>query len=137
MIKNKVKKMDKESKLHNDLIFVVAICLIAGIFFGINFYKSQTDAKVVVISVNGQEYKTLSLDTDKSITIEGEDGAYNVVTIQDGEVFMEDASCPDHVCQNMGHISMVGAPITCLPNKVVVTIKGSDSDEEKIDSVVR
>lgn len=135
MIKNKEKRMDKKFKLHNEVLFIVAICLIAMIFFGINSYKNRVDGKVVVISVNGKEYKTLSLDTDQTITIEGADGAFNTITIENGEVFMSEASCPDQICKNMGHVHAVWVPITCLPNKVVVTIQGHDEDE--IDSVVR
>ena len=37
--------------------------------------------------------------------IEGENGAYNLLEIREGEVGIVDASCPDKLCENMGFIS--------------------------------
>ena len=42
---------------------------------------------------------------------------------------MIDATCPDHICVNQKEISKTGETIVCLPNKVIVEIKGADSSE--------
>ena len=58
----------------------------------------------------------------------GENGEENVVRVEHGRVCMESASCPDQVCVNQGYISDSALPIVCLPNKVIVTIEGGESD---------
>ena len=39
---------------------------------------------------------------------------------------MDDANCPDKLCVKQGKISKDGETITCLPNKVTVTVYGED-----------
>ncbi|KIR02056.1 hypothetical protein P261_00870 [Lachnospiraceae bacterium TWA4] len=134
MFKNKNNEIHNKNKLHNERIFILIVCVIAAIFFGVNWYRGQAIDGEVVITVDGQEYRRLSLKQNETIVIEGVNKGTNTVTIEDGKVFMEDASCPDHVCMKMGKVSTVGAPITCLPNKVVVVIQKS---QDKIDAVVQ
>ena len=135
MSENKEKRINKNFKFKNELIFVGIIFLIAAIFFGINFCENRKNGKFVEITVNGEVYQRIPLNEDKTIQVETEEDNFNEVTIEDGKVYMSDSSCKDHLCENMGHVSIVGVPITCLPNKVVVTIKGED--DKQIDSVVR
>ncbi len=135
MSENKEKRINKNFKFKNELIFVGIIFLIAAIFFGINFRENRKNGKFVEITVNGEVYQRIPLNEDKTIQVETEEDNFNEVTIEDGKVYMSDSSCKDHLCENMGYVSIVGVPITCLPNKVVVTIKGED--DKQIDSVVR
>ena len=61
---------------------------------------------------------------DKSINVNATfDTGTNVVIIQDGIVYMKDATCKNQICVNTGKISKKGEMIVCLPNKVTVKIK--------------
>lgn len=135
MNENKEKRLNKNFKFKNELIFVGIILVIAAIFFGINFHESRKSGNFVEITVNGEVYQRIPLNENKTIQVDTEGENFNEVTIEGGKVYMSDSSCKDHLCENMGRISVVGVPITCLPNKVVVTIKGED--DKQIDSVVR
>ena len=66
--------------------------------------------------------------------VNGEDGAYNTVLVQQGHVRMMEASCPDQVCVNQGWISDSTLPIVCLPNKVIIEIVG---EEGQLDAVTK
>ena len=47
-----------------------------------------------------------------------------VLLIENGTARMTEASCPDHVCIDMGVIRYTGQSIVCLPNRLVVTVRG-------------
>lgn len=66
--------------------------------------------------------------------VNGENGAYNTVLVQQGHVRMMEASCPDQVCVNQGWISDSTLPIVCLPNKVIIEIVG---EEGQLDAVTK
>ena len=66
--------------------------------------------------------------------VNGENGAYNTVLVQQGHVRMLEASCPDQVCVNQGWISDSTLPIVCLPNKVIIEIVG---EEGQLDAVTK
>ena len=67
----------------------------------------------------------LSADTELEI---GEGEKRNLLVISDGEARISEASCPDHVCVKRGRVSFDGQSIVCLPNKVVVSIVGGETD---------
>ena len=52
------------------------------------------------------------------------------------EAFLKEASCPDHLCINMGRIRKTGQSIICLPNKVTVEIRGKKESDDGIDAIV-
>lgn len=82
----------------------------------------------VCIYVDSKEYKTVSLNENITINIETEYGK-NTVTVRDGKVFIDEADCPDKLCQN-GKISKAGQSIVCLPNRVSVLIEGKAKEKE-------
>ena len=51
------------------------------------------------------------------------------ITVQDGQVFVSGASCPDKLCMAQGHKSHGGETIVCLPNKLVVSVVGGDGGQ--------
>lgn len=81
----------------------------------------------VIISVNGEVYREVSLDENLVIPIETEYGK-NTVVIEKGEVFVTDADCPDGLCEK-GGISKNGESIVCLPNRLSVTVEGKNKEE--------
>lgn len=120
----------------------VVIGLIIGVLFmfsaAVIWYQYQTaeEGMYARIYQNGELIKTLSL-TEKepyTVTIEGENGAYNTLEIREGAVGIVDASCPDKLCKNMGFQSQPLLPITCLPNHLVIQISGEEASIE-IDGI--
>jgi hypothetical protein len=117
----------------NDIILIIAILVVAfGTIVFFNLTKSEGDK--VVITIDGKPYKTLDLNTDTTLNIEGEDGEYNLLVIENGVASMKDASCPDLICVHQSDIHFDNETIVCLPNKVVVEIESSESNE--IDGIV-
>ena len=87
----------------------------------------------VIISVDGEVYKKISLTENSEIPVESKFGK-NTVIIKDGEVFVTDTNCPNKLCQK-DKISKGGESIVCLPNRLSITIEGKNKDE-KIDVII-
>lgn len=114
-----------------DLYLIISVMLFSVIaFFCIWFF--QKDGTQVVITVKGQVYETVSLFEDREIEVKTDQGM-NVVIIQDGQVSMKEATCPDQICVKHSKITKTGETIVCLPHQVVIEI--IDDQQKEIDSV--
>lgn len=122
-----------------DKILIISVVIISLLSLG--FIKNNNAGykqKYISIQVNGEEYKKIIFDKKiigKTIPIETEFG-YNLIEIGDGEVWVVEASCPDELDVKQGRISKSGEIIVCLPNKLVIEIKGTDEIGE-IDYIGR
>ncbi|MCD7945362.1 MAG: NusG domain II-containing protein [Clostridiales bacterium] len=105
---------------------LIAVGLALTAFVLLSRMGGQSDDLTVVIRQDGQVVASLPLDEDTVYTVQGEDDAVNRVVIEDGVVFMEEASCPDRLCVKQGKIRYAGDSLICLPNRVVVEITGRD-----------
>lgn len=107
------------------IILVITVLLVAGIF-AFYLYRQQQGA-VVLVKINGEVVEELPLDEDTVYEITQDGRVSNVVHIEDSQVWITDADCPDKLCENMGKVSKDGQTLVCLPNKVIVQIEGGES----------
>ena len=118
-------------KKKNDII-LIGVLLAVALVMGIGYWMLQgaaTDNPVAVVTIDGEEYGRFPLDKDCQERITLANGAYNILTIQDGVADMTEASCPDKICVNHRDISKRGESITCLPNKVIIEIRNGESSD--------
>ncbi len=126
--------MTKGDKILIVLVFVLALA-------SLGFIKRQAlsnDSKYVSIQVNGKEIKKIIYDKSiigKTIAIETEYG-YNLIEIGDEEVRVIEASCPDKIDVKQGYITNIGETIVCLPNRLVVEIKGREKNNH-VDIIIQ
>ncbi len=116
------------------IIFIVIISLIS-LFYVKNSVFNYKE-KYVSIQVDGRETKKIIFDKNiigKTIPIETEYG-YNLIEIGDEKVRVIEADCPDKLDVKQGYISKTGEVIVCLPNRLVIEIKGID-DERDVDYI--
>ena len=122
-----------------DKILIISVIIISLLSLGfIRNNNAGYKQKYISVQVNGQEYKKIIFDKKvigKTIPIETEFG-YNLIEVGDGEVWVIEASCPDELDIKQGKISNSGEIIVCLPNRLVVEIKGTDETGE-IDYIGR
>lgn len=110
------------------IVFVVILSMMSLIF--IKNQGLSKDDKYVSVQINGEEIKKIYFDKKligNEIVVETEYG-YNIIEIGDEEVRVIDASCPDKLDVLQGSISKIGETIVCLPNRMVVEIKGTKED---------
>lgn len=105
-----------------DLILAAIVLLAAALLYVSNQYAHRSPASYAEISVDGQTVARLNLDQDTEYTVSGYGGGYNHVVVQNGEVWVDEATCPDKICIHQGHISGDGQMIICLPNRVIVEV---------------
>jgi hypothetical protein len=92
----------------------------------------ETKGDQVQITVNGEIYGTYPLEKDQTIEVtEGE--FHNVIRIEDGQAYMEEADCPDGYCKRQGTISRVNETIVCLPHKLVAEVESDGSTTDDAD----
>ena len=128
--------MNKESiksfalKHRIDIIVIASLLLLslAVSIFVIFFRKEGTKVEV---TVDGKVVAVYPLGVDGKYKLN--DGS-NVITVEDGKVYMSYADCPDHVCQRMGKKGFVGQSISCLPNRLSVKITGESDDAVDLES---
>lgn len=114
-------------KRKNDLILLAAVVIVAALIWGFTLL-TQSEGAYAVVTVDGEVFGTYPLDTDTEVRI-GDDEHYNILVIKDGTAEITEASCPDKLCVKQGKAEYDGQSIICLPNKVVVEIKGGEKSE--------
>ena len=116
------------------MVFIVIISLISLIYVKNSAFNYKE--KYISIQIDGEEVKKIIFDkklVGKTIPIKTEYG-YNLIEIGDGRVRVIEADCPDKLDVKQGYISKTGEVIVCLPNRLVIEIKGV-SDERDIDYI--
>lgn len=99
------------------LVSLVAVSVVALVLFGIMF---NARGKTVVVTVDGEEYATLSLDEDTVLEVKTERG-YNLVVVEDGKVYVKESDCPDKICVKSGEATELKT-VVCLPHRLTVSI---------------
>ncbi len=127
----KVKKWD---------VIIIGILVLASfipaLIFTLNT-RSATDGYYVEIKVQGEFYERVQLTGHTGrdeVRIETDLGV-NIVEIVDEKVGMYEADCPDKVCYSPEYISRPGETIVCLPNRIVIEVKGEEPQEDDEDII--
>lgn len=107
-------------------LVVLAVLLVAAGALLLWLHLGQTPGAWAVVRVDGREVARYSLSQDGVYTL---NGGTNVLTIRNGSAAVTEADCPDKVCVDQGRVHYTGQCITCLPNKLTVTIEGGGEPE--------
>jgi hypothetical protein len=112
------------NKKRADLILIVALLVLAGALY-LTLNANRQEGGVVVVRVNGVETERHSLAVDGTFSL---NGGTNILVIRDGQAWLSEADCPDLLCVKQGKIHYTGQVITCLPNRLTVTVEGGESN---------
>ena len=118
----------KNIKLRNDIIFMVAVMLIALLTWTYIRYIGFNNGDTVTVLQDGEEIGSYPLSED-NIYIISYDGSYNLLMISNGEAFVSDADCPDGLCMKQRAVSKDGESIICLPHKLVIRVEAKEEGE--------
>ncbi|MBO5088098.1 MAG: NusG domain II-containing protein [Lachnospiraceae bacterium] len=125
---------DKLRLKKGDYVVIIFVVIIIVVLLCMNLNRKQ--GNYVHITVDGMT-KTYSLSenevvlfvNDKQVFDASHTGITNTIVIENGQVYMKNANCPDQVCVKHKSISKHGEMIICLPNKVFVEIEGNIANE--------
>lgn len=101
---------------------------IAGSWYVLHRQLPQKIAEIYQGDTMLYEIDLSQVEEPYIITIDGENGAQNVIRVEPGAISMESATCPDGLCVQQGTISDGVLPIICLPNHIRISIR-SDGEE--------
>ncbi|MBD3285019.1 NusG domain II-containing protein [candidate division WOR-3 bacterium] len=105
-----------------DIILILFFLLAgAGTWFLTCRLNSKDKPSGIRITTPEQEYALSMKDT--LVSVSGPAGETKI-KIEDGSVWVAQASCPRKLCVRQGKISRTGRSIVCLPNRIVITIEG-------------
>lgn len=119
-----MKRLFANKKLLADCCVILALLLLAG-GLALALRLGREAGGLAVVRVDGQVTERHSLAVDGVFPL---NGGSNVLVIENGEAWLSEANCPDQLCVKMGKIRYTGQTITCLPNRLTVTVEGGESD---------
>ena len=122
----------KQPKKRNHIwdICLVGGCLLLALVLYLWLGSNQESGAGVVVAVNGQEIARYSLAESGIYAL---NGGTNTLKIEGGKAWLTHANCPDSLCVKQGKIASRGQVITCLPNKLTVTVYGAaDGDVDLV-----
>ncbi len=126
--------MKKRKEYKTILILCVIIAAVLSTSLAVIWLSWRDTAKTKYANIyqDGHLIRTIDLTAVKqsyTFTIEGNNGAENIIEVREGEIGIISASCPDHICVKMGFIRTGTIPITCLPNHIVIEIGDTDDNQ--------
>lgn len=119
-----------------DLAIIVILIAAILVWFSKDIFLADNGDIKAIIKIDGEVHSTLVLDKSdarKEIPLNLPDDNFMRIITEKGQVWIEESTCPDKICEKTGVISKRGQSIVCLPNKTVVFIEGMD--DEMIDDV--
>lgn len=118
--------MNKKNLL---VIAAVAMAAVLLLIVGMTVRPQKAEENMVIISVDGKEYKRVPLTAPQVVTIEQADGCVNVVEVTAQGAVMRSSTCDNQLCVGMGEVTVDNWPyranqqfIICLPNRVSVEL---------------
>ena len=105
----------------------ILLSLTVIVIIAFSVYSGNYKDPVVKIESQGKVW-IYPLDKDRIEEFEGPLGK-TVVEISDNHVHITDSPCPDKLCIQAGILEKPGDWAACLPNRIIVTIEGSENEE--------
>lgn len=120
-------------KIFKKMDIVIIVVLIISSFIP-HFIYSSVESKnnknlYATIKVDGEIHNTINLPTtsEEKFIIQTENGT-NTILVNNNEINIVHADCKDELCVKQGSISKIGKTLICLPNKLIIEIKGDEYD---------
>ena len=120
-------------KIFKKMDYVIIVVLITFSFIPNLIYSnivSKSNKNLyTTIKINSKVYTTIDLPvaSEKRLPISTTHGN-NKIVVNGNEIKILDADCKDELCIKQGSISKVGKTLICLPNELIIEIKGDEYD---------
>ena len=115
----------RSGKKRADLLLIGGCLLLAAVLLVFSRLTGE-EGDGVIVRVDGEEVVRYGLYENGTYPL---NGGTNTLVIENGEAWLSHADCPDHLCVKQGKIRADGQVITCLPNRLTVTVYGGADNE--------
>lgn len=122
-----------------DIILIAAALFAAGVLYLVSQLSLGGEMQTVVVTVDGEEVLRKSLLVNDTYEIRQEDGSVNVIAVENGAVYMQEANCRDGLCIHQGKMKNAAKTIVCLPHRLVVRLEGDApaDDHDDLDVIIQ
>lgn len=110
---------------------LIALGVILFAVFLLFLLRPETShAVTAVITLNGSTIAEYRLDqVSQPIRLDVENGPYPMtICAEPGRICIEHSDCPSQDCVRTGWISRPGQQIICLPNRLVISLSGTEPE---------
>lgn len=116
----------KKLFMRKDIIVIIVVLLMSALLFIPNLFND--DKLIAQIYVEGKAIKEIDLGSiEQSYTLSPADGVK--ITVKNGAICFSEATCKDELCIKSGWLTAKGQTAACLPEKIVITVKGADKTD--------
>ena len=106
-----------------DLLLI--LCLITAAILLFVYQSTRDPGGMAMVERRGEVLLRIDLQ-DTTLRSYPIDGEYTLTVVtENGCVWIENASCPDHVCEQSGKLSAAGEITACLPAEIVLRVTGT------------
>ena len=122
-----------------DIIIIVLALFAALALWLVSQLALSTEASSVVVLQDGVEVLRKPLVVSNTYEISQDDGSRNVIRVENGVVWMDEANCRDGLCIRQGKMKNGAKTLVCLPHKLVVKMDGDApiSDNSDLDIIIQ
>ena len=128
-------RLDSQPELNRNLcrVSVLDLLLIAGLlglpgWALVTSWRAVREQPVAYIYHNNRLLGVYQLDRDQVVVIEGQSPKSKVpkmrIEIRGGAIRVAESDCPKGVCKQAGWVRTPGRSIVCVPNKVLIELRG-------------
>ena len=118
----------KHSRPAAILLLLFFLLALASIFAIVRIYHPpmNTEGRIADVYQDGVLTHSFPLDQMEEpfqLTLTSADGGTNLLEVRPGSIGILSADCPDLLCVKQGFLSDSLLPITCLPHRLVISIR--------------
>jgi hypothetical protein len=110
-----------------DLLFIAALVALPG-WTLVRSWRASGDRPVARVFQDNHLIGVYQLDHDQTIKISDKTRTHMTIEIHNGAVRVAESDCPKGVCKHAGWVRTPGRSIMCVPNRVLIEIKGEAKD---------
>lgn len=123
---NSTNSFFKNALTKGDIILVAFVCFVIALLFAPSFFSADEVLKAHIY-FGGEEVETVTLFSDSDIQ-KLKIGGCTILIENDGVSFVE-SECKDKLCIKKGKLKRKGDTMACVPQRVVVTVRGEKQDD--------
>jgi hypothetical protein len=110
-----------------DVLLIAALLALPG-WALVRSWRASREQPVAHIYQNNRLLGVYQLDRDQTITVGDKARPDMTIEIKGGAISVAESDCPKGVCKHAGWVRTSGRSIMCVPNRVLIQLKGQPRD---------
>ncbi len=114
-------------KIHKISVSDIVLCAAIIFFSTAAVFRPFTGHSDTLSIYNGNSISECPLNSDSEIQ-----AGNTLIIIKDGRAMIAESTCGHKICKNTGWLSKPGDVSACVPNRVMIEIKGGKKDYDAV-----